>query len=221
MSDKIICFGKNYQDHMHELGDKAVDRPVIFLKPLSVLKSCGQWGDALSLSFPEEEIHYECELAFKLKSGGYQLSREKASEALGWYTIGLDMTKRILQSELKKAGHPWTIGKVFPDAAIIGPWLPIENLDQHLSIEFSFSVNNEIRQKDFGKNMLFSPIDLIVLASQYFPLCEGDIIFTGTPSGVGKINKNDRAKLRLENRFYEVEWSTAIHGNAHEARTRA
>lgn len=206
MPDKIICFGKNYQAHMNELGDKPVDRPVIFLKPFSVLKSCSQWGDVLSLSFLEEEVHYECELVFKLKSGGYQLSYEKARETLGWYTIGLDMTKRVLQSELKKAGHPWTIGKVFPDAAIIGPLLPIENLDQHLSIEFSFSLNNEIRQQSFGKNMLFSPVDLVVLASQYFPLCEGDIIFTGTPSGVGKINRNDRAKLKLGERFYEAVW---------------
>lgn len=206
MTDKIVCFGKNYQDHMNELGDKPVERPVIFLKPVSVLVVCKNWGDTLSLSFPEDEIHYECELVFKLKSGGYQLSQEKAREALGWYTIGLDMTKRVLQSELKKAGHPWTIGKVFPDAAIIGPWLPIENLDQHLSTEFSFSVNNETRQKSMGKNMLFSPIELIVLASQYFPLCEGDILFTGTPSGVGKINKNDCAQLTLGNQFCGVRW---------------
>lgn len=206
MPDKIICFGKNYQDHMNELGDKSVDRPVIFLKPLSVLKSCKHWGDTLSLSFPDEDIHYECELVFKLKSGGYQLSQEQASEALGWYTIGLDMTKRVLQFELKKAGHPWTIGKVFPDAAIIGPWLSIENLDQHLSAEFSFSVNHEMRQKSVGKNMLFSPIDLVVLASQYFPLCEGDILFTGTPSGVGKINCNDEAQLALGDRVCKVRW---------------
>ncbi len=206
VSDKIICFGKNYQDHMHELGDKPVDRPVIFLKPFSVLNSCEKWGDVLSLSFPEDEVHYECELVFKLKSGGYQLSREKARDTLGWYTIGLDMTKRVLQTELKKAGHPWTIGKVFPDAAVVGPWLLIENVDQHLSTEFSFSVNNDIRQVGFGKNMLFSPIDLVVLASQYFPLCEGDILFTGTPSGVGKINKNDQGTLKLGDQFYLVKW---------------
>lgn len=206
MPDKIICFGKNYQDHMHELGDKPVDRPVIFLKPFSVLRCCEKWGDILSLSFPEDEIHYECELVFKLKSGGYQLSYEKACETLGWYTIGLDMTKRVLQSELKKAGHPWTIGKVFPEAAIIGPWLIIENLDKHLSTEFSFSINNEKRQIGFGENMLFSPADLVVLASQYFPLCENDIIFTGTPSGVGKINRQDRGELKLGDQFYEVRW---------------
>lgn len=206
MLDKIICFGKNYQDHMHELGDRAVDRPVIFLKPFSVLSVCEKWGDLLSLSFPNDEIHYECELVFKLKSGGYQLSREKACEALGWYTIGLDMTKRVLQSELKKAEHPWTIGKVFPDSAIIGPWLPVENLDAVLSTAFSFSVNHEIRQQGFGKNMLLSPVDLIVLVSQYFSLCEGDILFTGTPSGVGKINQNDVAQLKLGNQFYEVRW---------------
>lgn len=206
MPDKIICFGKNYADHMHELGDKPVERPVIFLKPYSVLKACKKWGDKLSLFFPHEELHYECELVFQLKSDGYQLSKENALKTLGGYTIGLDMTKRVLQSELKKAGHPWTIGKVFPDAAIIGPWLPIDNVEKILSTEFSFSINNQLRQTSFGKNMLFSPIDLIVLASQYFPLCEGDIIFTGTPSGVGKVNLGDKGRLNLGEQFFEVVW---------------
>lgn len=206
MSDKIICFGKNYADHMHELGDKPVDRPVIFLKPLSVLQACTQWSETVTLQFLQEELHYECEWVLKLKAGGYQLSKEAAKAALGWYTIGLDMTKRVLQSTLKKAGHPWMIAKVFPESAVIGPWLAIEDLEKTLSQKFTFSINAHLRQAAFGKNMLFSPIELVVLASHYFPLCEGDLIFTGTPSGVGKINRNDHGRLTLGEHFYEVIW---------------
>lgn len=206
MPDKIIFFGKNYADHMHELGDPPVDRPVIFIKPFSALKACTSWGETLTLQFQQDELHYECELVFQLKAGGYQLSKEKACESIGAYTIGLDMTKRDLQSTLKKAGHPWTIGKVFLESAIIGPWLPIENLETTLSQQFTFSMNAHLRQAAFGKNMLFSPIDLIVMASHYFPLCAGDIIFTGTPSGVGKINCHDRGRLTVGEHFYEVIW---------------
>src|SRR3990167_10982801 len=153
MSDKIICFGKNYQDHMHELGDKAVDKPVIFLKPSSVLRACEKWNDTVSLYFPEEEIHYECELVFKLKVGGFKLTAEKARDALGWYTVGLDMTKRQVQKKLKEDGHPWTIGKVFPDAAVIGPWIKCDNIESCLSQPFQFLLNDQLRQTSVGKNM--------------------------------------------------------------------
>ena len=202
----IICFGKNYQDHMHELGDKPVDQPVIFLKPLSALKACKNWGETLQLYLPQEETHFECELVFKLKSGGYQLTKAQAHDALDSFTIGLDMTKRNLQKQLKEAGHPWTIGKVFPDAAVIGPWIKIENLESCLSESFSFTLNNNVRQNSMGEKMLFSPIDLVVLASQYFPLCEGDILFSGTPAGVGKVASGDKGVLQLGKCTYSVCW---------------
>lgn len=206
MPDKIICFGKNYQDHMNELGDKPVDKPVIFLKPPSVLRVCENWNDTLNCYFPEDEMHYECELVFKLIAGGFHLTQEQAKNALGFYTVGLDMTKRVLQKKLKDNGHPWEIGKVFQDSAVIGPWIKINNLDECLSKSFSFSVNNTVKQNSAGKNMLFSPIDLIVYASQFFPLCEGDIIFTGTPGGVGKIAKEDNGEVRLDHYRYFVAW---------------
>lgn len=206
MSENIICFGKNYQDHMHELGDKAVDKPVIFTKPSTVLRTCKHWHEKINLYLPKDEIHYECELVFKLKSGGFELSQNEALNALGWYTVGLDMTKRNLQSQLKKESHPWTLGKVFPDAAVIGPWIPLASLDECLHQTFSLTLNDEVRQKGMGKNMLFSPVDLIVYASQHFPLSEGDILFTGTPSGVGKISHKDVAKIQINDLFFFAEW---------------
>ena len=206
MSNTIICFGKNYQDHMHELGDKPVEKPVIFLKPVSVLHECSHWNDTAHLFFPDEEIHYECEMVFKLKSGGFKLSEKEAQESLGWYTVGLDMTKRNLQKKLKGDGHPWTTAKVSPDAAVIGPWILIERIEEIQNHSYSFSLNGDVRQQSNGNKMLFSPIDLVVYASQYFPLCEGDILFTGTPSGVGKILKDDIAEVKMDGLSYLVKW---------------
>lgn len=206
MSNTIVCFGKNYLDHMCELGDKPVEKPVIFLKPMSVLRECNRWNNTTNLFLPDEEIHYECEIVFKLKSGGFKLSEKQAQNSLGWYTVGLDMTKRNLQKKLKENGHPWTIAKVFPDAAVIGPWILADNIEKILNQSFSFLLNGDIRQHDCGKKMLFSPIDLVMHASQYFPLHEGDILFTGTPSGVGRILKNDIAEVKIEKYSYFVKW---------------
>lgn len=205
MTDKIVCFGKNYPDHMLELGDARVEKPVIFLKPPSVLKQCTHWNETITLALTHEETHFECELAVKLKKGGYRLSREAAEAAVGWYTLGLDMTLRQLQFRLKQASHPWAVAKVFPDAAVIGPWIEIKNL-AFLEDPFQFTLDTVVRQKSHGTEMLFNPIELVMYASQFFPLCVGDILFTGTPSGVGAVHDNARGELRIRNKKYGVVW---------------
>ena len=205
--DKIVCFGKNYQDHMLELGDKPVSKPVIFLKPPSVLKQCANWGGTVNATLTDSETHYECELVIKLSSGGYKMTTSEAKSSICAYTIGLDMTLRVEQAKLKAAGHPWTTGKVFPDAAIIGPWIETSSLD-FLDLDFTFTLDNELKQKSSGHKMIFNPIDLIVYASNYFPLCEGDILFTGTPSGVGMVNNKSQGVLSISNHKYNVEWNT-------------
>lgn len=202
----IICFGKNYDDHVREMQDKPVDHPVIFIKPDSVLKQCDAWDSQLTLYFPDDEIHYECELVFQLVSGGFQLTKQQAEAALGFYTVGLDMTKRVLQKQCKENGLPWTLSKVFPDSAVIGPWIPVKTLDHCLDQPFSFSLNHEVRQKSMGRNMLYSPVELLCYASRYFPLSAGDIIYTGTPAGVGKIAEKDIATAMLDEHVYEVRW---------------
>ncbi len=204
--DKIICFGKNYQDHMLELGDKPVTEPVIFLKPASVVKYCTAWGDRVNAFFPEQELHYECELILRLSKGGYKLSHEEASNMIDAYTIGLEMTLRKEQAILKSNGHPWTISKVFPDACIIGPWIETSDLS-FLNADFNFTLDNELKQSSSGSNMLFNPIDLIVHASAFFPLCAGDILFTGTPSGVGKVNRGSIGVVEIANHQYTITWS--------------
>lgn len=204
--DKIVCFGKNYQDHMLELGDAPVSKPVIFLKPPSVLIQCNNWNDRLQVVHTGTETHYETELVVKLGKGGYRMTAEDAKNTIVAYTIGLEMTYRKEQAQLKKDGHPWTVGKVFPDAAIIGPWIECDNLD-FLDIEFKFTLDGKLKQKSPGRMMLFSPTDLIVYASSFFPLCAGDVLFTGTPSGVGAISENSVGVLELgEEHQYSVEW---------------
>lgn len=205
--DKIICVGKNYLEHAKELGDAIPEKPVLFLKPASVLKQAQEWHETVPVHFPENygEVHYECEIVLRLKQGGYQLSTIQIEDYVDAVTLGLDMTLRTLQATLKKNGHPWTTGKVFPDAAIIGPWILANNID-YLHEEFSLSLNKEIRQRGNAQQMMMKPVDLICYISQFFPLCEGDLIFTGTPAGVGQVNRNDVMTLNWKNYSYNVEW---------------
>lgn len=207
-SDKIVCVGKNYIEHAKELGDKVPDEPVIFLKPPSVLRQVDHWNETLSLSLPniKTDLHYECEVVLKLQKSGYMMSTEEAKSAIGFVSIGLDMTLRTLQTKLKKDGHPWTISKIFIDSATIGPWIPIGEFSDYMQTEFSLSINNQIKQKAIPHTMTFKPIELLVYISKFFPLCEGDLIYTGTPAGVGAIHPGDIAQLSWGKYKYFVNW---------------
>ncbi len=206
--EKIVCVGKNYLEHAQELGDKIPDEPVIFLKPPSVLKQAANWNDTLSLSWPntKSELHYECEVVLKIKKGGYKMSLEEAKAAIGEVSIGLDMTLRTLQGKLKKDGHPWTISKVFIDSATVGPWVSISEFFDYLQTEFSLSINNQIKQKAIPNIMIFKPEELLVYISKFFPLCEGDLIYTGTPAGVGAVHPGDTATITWGKYRYFVNW---------------
>ncbi len=203
--DKIVCFGKNYQAHMLELGDAPVEKPVIFLKPPSVLKQCKAWDETLQVALTTNETHYECELVLRLNRDAYQISIEEAAGAIDAYTIGLDMTLRQAQALLKKNGHPWTIAKVFPDAGIIGPWIECNDFN-FLELPFQFTLDGVVKQSSYGKDMLFKPAALISDASQFFPLCKGDILFTGTPAGVGPVQNGSVGILKIGEVQYGVQW---------------
>ena len=210
--DKIVCVGKNYLEHAKELGDAIPEKPVLFLKPSSILQQARFWGETLSLPFPNDDdvVHPECEIVLQLAKDGYRMSVEEACGAISHLSLGLDMTLRTRQSALKKQGHPWTTAKVFPDAAIIGPWVNYQSFPNYLETPFQLFINDELKQSAKGSDMMSNPEDLLVYISQFFPLRAGDIIFTGTPAGVTAITPNAKAKLQWGAYWYQVIWKNAI-----------
>lgn len=206
--DKIICLGKNYLEHAKELGDAVPEKPVVFIKPQSILLSASANRETIRAKLPKDqgEIHHECEIVVKLKYGGHRMSAIDAVHAIGSVTLGLDMTLRELQAKLKKAGHPWTTAKVFQHSAIVGPFVSVEEFPDFEKTDFSLSISDKQVQKGNGTQMLFSVADAISYASHFFPLCEGDLIFTGTPKGVGPVKSGDTGKLKFGLVEYSVEW---------------
>ncbi len=205
--DKIICIGKNYLDHAIELGDKIPEKPVIFIKPSSVLRAAVQ-NEELELSIPQNcgSLHFETEIVLRLERGGYKLDLKEAEKCIGAVSLGLDMTLRDLQATQKKNGHPWTTSKVFPDSAVVGPWVRISEFPNYLEENFTFMLNEEVRQQDMGKNMRMSPIEMVSYISEFFPLVAGDLIFTGTPAGVANVELGHKGILKYGDICYSVLW---------------
>jgi 2-keto-4-pentenoate hydratase/2-oxohepta-3-ene-1,7-dioic acid hydratase in catechol pathway len=203
--DKIICVGKNYFDHAKELGDAIPEMPVLFLKPPSTLKRVAQGAQIeLAIEPARGSLHHECEIVFEVARGGYKMSLAEAQAALGRATLGLDMTLRDVQSVLKKNGHPWEIGKTFPGAAVIGPWLEQPPLGE----KFRFSLAGETKQEGLAEQMRLSPAECLAYASQHFEICAGDLLFTGTPAGVGAVKAGQVGELAWGKPLrYSVKWS--------------
>ena len=195
--DKIVCVGKNYLDHAKELGDALPERPVLFIKPPSVLRAARKVGERLQLRLPPgaPEVHYECEIVIRLNRDGFCMSLEEAKAAIGDVTLGLDMTLREVQSRLKQQGHPWELSKTFLDSAVVGPWMPIKDAPRYLEEPFILSIDGVVKQQASGNQMSMRPDACIAYISQHFPLRSGDLIFTGTPAGVGPVVQGQLAEL--------------------------
>jgi 2-keto-4-pentenoate hydratase/2-oxohepta-3-ene-1,7-dioic acid hydratase in catechol pathway len=206
--DKIICVGKNYLDHAKELGEVVPEKPILFLKPASVLKQVFNWDEQIHVDFPVEDtaVQPECEIVLRVAMDGYRMSIEEAQHAISDVTLGLDMTLRTRQLVLKKHGHPWTTAKVFKDSAIIGPWIAYSQFGNYLDTPFQLLLDGSVRQVGKGRNMMMQPLDLLVYMSHFFPLKAGDIIFTGTPAGVTTISSGTSAEIRWHNHAYRVQW---------------
>lgn len=207
-ADKIVCVGKNYLDHAIESGDAIPENPVLFLKPLSVLKQAVSWGERLNLSFPADDsaVQPECEIALRIAHDGMNMTIEEARKAISAVTLGLDMTLRTRQTLLKQQGHPWTTSKVFVDAAVLGPWIPYDSFEHYMDTEFQLAMDSTVRQRAKGNEMMMRPEELLVYISHYFPLKANDIIFTGTPAGVTSVSHNVTAELRWGRYAYSVQW---------------
>ena len=186
---KIVCVGRNYVEHAKELGNEVTEKPLIFLKPSSVLIFS---GDKIIYPSFSTEMHHEVELVVLIGKKTKNVNLFEAEAAISGYGVGLDMTLRDIQNQLKKKGHPWTIAKCFDTSAVISDFMLKENYMLTLSEEISLSVNGVIKQKDQLSKMIFNPAQLVEYISSIMTLEEGDLVFTGTPAGVSKVNREDK-----------------------------
>ena len=185
---KLICIGKNYLKHIHELNSKKEDDPVIFLKPdTSVIQK------KQPFFIPEfsSEIHYEIEIILKFNRVGKHIEPKFSKKYFDKISLGIDFTARDLQRKFKENGLPWDIAKGFDNSAMIGDWLSVDLFDDIDNINFRLEKNGEIVQKSNSSNMIWKIDQLISKASTFFTIKIGDIMFTGTPEGVGKVVEND------------------------------
>lgn len=194
---KIICIGRNYVAHAKELGNDVPDEPIIFMKPKSALLQTHT-----PFYYPEftNELHYECELVLRVCKNGKYIQERHASNYYNGITVGIDFTARDLQDEAKKKGLPWEKSKAFDNSAAVGKFIDITPDFNRKSINFHLLKNKEVVQKANSTEMIFSFDALIANISNYFSLNIGDIIFTGTPAGVGECVVGDELEAFLEDK---------------------
>ncbi|NWF89395.1 MAG: fumarylacetoacetate hydrolase family protein [Ignavibacteriaceae bacterium] len=193
---KIVCVGRNYAEHAKELGNEIPEKPVLFLKPSSAIIYSGA-----KIIYPafSKDMHHEIELVLLIGKTVKNASITEAEDAITGYGVGLDMTLRDIQNDLKKKGHPWTIAKCFDNSAVVSDFVLKSDYKLSLDEEISLSVNGLVRQKEKLNRMLFHPAEIVEYISSLMTLEEGDLVFTGTPAGVGKVQVGDRLAGEIQN----------------------
>ena len=200
---KIICVGRNYVDHAKELGNDIPDEPVIFMKPKSALLQTHT-----PFYYPEfsNELHYEVELVLRICKNGRYIPERQANKYYNALTVGIDFTARDMQNELKAKGLPWEKAKAWDNSAIIGKWVDTTPTLLKEPINFSLKNNEVIVQEGLSDDMMFSFDQIIAHISNYFSLNIGDLVFTGTPAGVGECVVGDILEGFLEKeKMFELE----------------
>ena len=185
---KIICVGRNYAAHIEELQNEKPKEPVLFLKPDTTIL---QKSHPFFIPHFSSDIHYEVEVLVRIQRIGKHIQPEFASKYYDEIGLGIDFTARTLQKELKDKGLPWEKSKAFDGSAVIGEWYSKSDFKDLNRLNFSLECNGKIVQEGNTSNMLWKIDELISYVSQYFTLKIGDVIFTGTPSGVGAVAEND------------------------------
>lgn len=191
---KIVCVGRNYTEHARELGNEVPEKPVVFLKPASAAIQSG--GKITYPSF-SNEMHHEVELVLLIGAEIKNASLLESENAIIGYGLGLDMTLRDVQNELKKKSHPWTIAKCFDTSAVLSAFTLKENYSLTLEEEISLSINGILKQKEKLNKMIFKPAQIVQYISSLMCLEEGDLIYTGTPAGVGKVERGDNITAKI------------------------
>lgn len=203
---KIICVGRNYADHAKELGNAIPENPVLFIKPPSSLIGLDTgiaWNQALG------ECHFECELCLRIDSPLSQETDPKvALQAVGAVTLGLDLTLRDVQNQLKSKGEPWERAKAFDGSCVLGEWVDASEITDWHDIKLTFVQNDLVKQQGNTVDMLFDVAAILLDISQVFRLEVGDVIMTGTPKGVGALHPKDKLTMKLETQQGQHEWQT-------------
>ena len=192
---KIFCIGRNYAAHAEELGNEVPDEPIVFMKPKSALLQ-----SHTPFYYPEftNELHYECELVLRISKNGKYIQERFANKYYDAITVGIDFTARDVQNDLKAKGLPWEKAKSWDNSAVIGKWAPIQDIKNKKDIRFSMKKNGETVQEGNSGLMLHSFDKLVSYISNYFSINIGDLIFTGTPAGVGECVVGDELEGFLD-----------------------
>jgi 2-keto-4-pentenoate hydratase/2-oxohepta-3-ene-1,7-dioic acid hydratase in catechol pathway len=192
---KIICVGRNYAEHIAELNNQTPDSPVIFLKPETAQIRLGD-----DFYYPDfsKDVHYEVELVVKIDKVGKNIEEKFAEKYYSEIGIGIDFTARDLQSELKAKGLPWELAKAFNGSAPVSEFVPVSDFADVQDVNFSLDVNDETRQSGNSSMMIYRINYLISFVSRFFMLKKGDLIFTGTPKGVGPVKVGDKLTASIE-----------------------
>lgn len=185
---KIICIGRNYAEHAQELNNAVPQEPIIFMKPKTALLTDGK-----PLFYPDftNDLHYEGELVLRIGKNGKYIQEKFARRYYNAVTVGIDFTARDVQKKLKDKGLPWEIAKGFDGSAAVGHFVNLEDNQSVKDLRFELKLNGETRQNGDPNQMIFSPEKIIAYVSQFFMLNIGDLIFTGTPAGVGGLTVTD------------------------------
>lgn len=188
---KLICIGRNYVGHIAELGNEKPENIVFFLKPDTALLRNDE-----DFYFPDfsNEVHYECEIVVKIDKLGKSIPVNYAKDYYSEIALGLDMTLRDVQQKAKEKGLPWTLAKGFDYSAPISEFIPLKDIGEIQNIDFSLQKNGETVQRGNTNQMIHTVDEIISYVSRFMTLKKGDLIFTGTPKGVGKINIGDTLK---------------------------
>lgn len=197
---KIFCVGRNYAEHAKELNNAVPENPLIFMKPPTALLK-----DDKPFYYPNfsNDIHYEVEVVIKISKNGKKIDTKFAHKYYNEFTLGIDFTARDIQSQLKEKGHPWEIAKGFDSSAVIGAFLNKKDYDLE-NLTFSLLKNNEVVQKGNTKQMIYNIDTIISYISNYYMLQTGDLIYTGTPKGVGAVSIGNKLIGKIEEKeiFY-------------------
>ena len=196
---RVYCVGRNYAEHAREMGFTGREPPFFFMKPVDALVVVGE-GCVGEIPYPPgtSSLHHEIELVIAIGHGGHDIAAADAMRHVYGYAVGLDMTRRDLQNEAKKLGRPWEIGKSHDASAPIGPIVPCERAGEAADAAITLSVNGELRQSSRTRELIWNIGEIVEHLSRYWTLLPGDLIFTGTPEGVGAVRSGDLMSGRID-----------------------